>query len=302
MRMIVGLLLVGIFAAGHFASAEMSSTNFLIQWDTISQGGADDHASASYLLRDTVGNAGAGVSSSASYDLRAGYRAGILDQVLDFAVEAQTMSSGRTATALAGETVTADESGISVGDLVALIQDEGDGQVTAIGRVTATAVGSVTVDEWKDGGVAPVIDGAGDTLYVLEADSIDLGQLDDGLVTTALVAFEVTADLQNGYTIRVIEDGDLRIPATSNTIGDVSDGDVTAGSNEYGGRSSDTDVDESTFDTADTAFTNEFQEIADELDASFESRNFVTLSASITSGNTDGDYSHVLSFIVSGNF
>lgn len=301
MRLIVvWLTLVGIFGVGLFASAEMESANFLIEWDTVSQGGADDRTSASYLLRDTVGNAGAGGSSSATYDLRAGYRQGIFDQVITFDVTAQDESSGRDATALAGTTITADTAGLSVGDLIVLVQDEGDDQVAAVGRITSMAIGSFEVDELKDGGVAPVIDGADDVVYLLEGSTIDLGTLDPDTVTTRLIAFEVTADLNNGYTVQVFDDGDLRDGAL--TINDVADGDVTLTDEEYGGRSSDTTLADSTFDTEDTAFSEVGQDVADETESQFENRNFVTLKACVSPTTVDGDYAQTLTLIVSGNF
>jgi chitodextrinase len=58
----------------------MYSTSYLIEWDTVSTGGAEDHSSSSYILRDTLGNAGAGNTNSVTYDLRTGYRQGVEDQ------------------------------------------------------------------------------------------------------------------------------------------------------------------------------------------------------------------------------
>lgn len=301
MRLIVvWLTIVGIFGASLFVSAEMESTNYLIEWDTISQGGADDHASASYLLRDTIGNAGAGDSSSANYDLRAGYRQGIFDQLLTFEVAAQDESSGREATALVGTTITADTAGLSVGDLVLLVQDEGDDQVAGIGRITSVAAGSFEIDELKDAGVAPVIDGTDDIVYLLEGSEIDMGTLDPDTVTTRVIGFEVTADLNNGYTVQVFDDGDLRDGAL--TINDVADGNVTLTDEEHGGRSSDTSLADSTFDTEDSAFTEGAQDVADESDSQFESRNFLTLRTCISPTTVDGDYAHTITLIVSGNF
>jgi hypothetical protein len=301
MRMtVVWLIVVGIFGTALFASAEMDSTSFLIEWDTVSQGGTDDHSSASYLLRDTVGNVGAGSGSSGNYDLRAGYRQGIFDRVITFDVAAQEESSERDATALAGTTITADTSGLSVGDLILLVQDEGDNQVAGIGRITSVAAGSFEVDELKDGGGAPVIDGTDDVVYLLRGTLVNFGTLDPNAVTTQVIGFEVTADLNNGYTVQVFDDGNLRDGTL--TINDVSDGDVTATDEEYGGRSSDTTLADSTFDTEDTAFTEGAQDAANESENEFESKNFVTLKASVSPTSVDGDYAHIITLIVSGNF
>jgi hypothetical protein len=294
------IAIVGFFGTALGAFAQMASTNYEIRWDTVGNGGDDFSESASYILRDTVGNAGIGQGTSASYDLRAGYRQGIFDQVIDFELFLQDSDTGRAATASAGTTITCDTSGLAVGDMVVLIEDEGDGQVSAIGRITAVGVGTITVDELKDGGVAPVIDGSDDFVYVLGGTFVDLDELDDALVRTSVIGIEVTADIDGGYVVQLLDDGDLRDGAE--TVDDVADGDVTAGSEEYGGRSSDSTLAGSTFDTADTAITTAFQDIADRSDISFDSRDFLTLLAAIDSSTSVGDYSHDLTLIVSGNF
>ncbi len=299
--LIVGFILVGVLCVGRWALADMSSSNFEIRWDTVSQGGSDARTSASYLLRDTAGNAGAGNSSSASYDLRAGYRQGIYDQVIAFEVQGQNNGSRVDATALVGNTITVSSTaGYSVDDLIVLVQDEGDGQVSAIGRIVSVGGGSITVDDLKDGGTAPVIDGSSDAVYRLEVSSATLGSLTVASVHTAVIGFEVNADLSGGYVVQTFDDGNLRSGA--NDIDDVADGSVTPGSEEYGGRSSDTSLSGSTFDTQDTAFTTSPEDVADESATSFESRNFVTLKAAISSGTPSGSYGQVLSFIVSGNY
>jgi len=299
-RIVALSLIVGIFAWAPLALAQMSSTNFMIRWDSVSTGGSDTSASASYQLRDTVGNTGIGNGSSSSYLLRAGYRQGVFDEVITFDVASQNNSSGRAATGLVGTTITTSTSGLAVEDLITLVQDEGSGQVAAIGRIISVGVGTVTVDELKDGGVAPVIDGTNDFVYELNNSSIALGTLTDATLATSIVGFEVSADADNGYVVQVFEDMDLS--DGGDVINDVLDGAVTIGSEEYGGRSSDTTLAASTFDTVDTAFTTSFQDVADFSSNAFDRKDFVTVKAAISSGTADGNYGHVLSFIVSGNF
>lgn len=296
----ISLILVGIFCIGRFAIAEMASDNFQIEWDSINLGGSDSSASASYILRDTLGNIGAGESESATYILRAGYRAGIFDEVISFEIFSQDNASVETADALAGTTVTTNTGGFAVSDFIAVIENYGEDQVSAIGQITAIGVGTLTVDEWKNGGVAPVIDGNDDFVYKLEGTTADLSDLDSDEVSTVIVCFEITADIASGYSIQVFEDGDLRDGAAN--IDPVADGEVTAGNEEYGGRSSDITLNDSTFDTEDTAFAENFQEIADEDEEKFSDRNFMTLKASMADDSDDGDYTQILTFIASGNF
>lgn len=299
-RLIMAIL-VGIFSINNFAIAEMASDNFQIEWDSINFGGSDTSASVSYKLRDTIGNAGAGESESASYLLQTGYRAGIFDQVLVFDVFNQDNSSKQTATVLTGDTVTVNSvSGFSVDDYLLLIQDLGENQISAIGKITAVGVDTITIDEWKNAGVAPVIDETNDYVYELNGTSANLGTLDKSQINTATIGFEVTIDNESGYSVQIFEDSDLHSGA--NTIPDVVDGAVTIGSEEYGGRSSDITLADSTFDTIDTAFTSDFQNIATESASKFYNRNFVTLKASRANDSELGTYTQTLTLIVSGNF
>jgi hypothetical protein len=291
---------VGFFICAQFAHAEMSSTNFKIRWDSISTGGSDTSSSASYQLRDTV-DASAGVQASgSSYLVDSGYRSGIYDQIITFDVQAQDISDARSATALSGTTVTADETGLSVGDFVAVIQDQGSAQVTAIGKVASTGSGSITVDFWKNNGTQPTIDGTNDYVYTLSGTTIAFGNLSTSSVGTAVIMMEVSIENDSGYVVQIFEDGEFR--NGSDVISDVSDGTVSSGEEEYGARSSDTDISTSTFDTADTAISGTYQDIATESSSILQSRNFLTLKAGISSSTDSGSYGHTLSIIASGNF
>jgi hypothetical protein len=295
------IVLVGFFIWSNIASAAMSSTNYRIDWDTISTGGSDTSSSATYGLRDTLGNTGIGNSSSTTYNLRAGYRQGIYDQVISFEVFGQT-STSTAASSLSSTTITvASTSGFSVGDFIALIQDKGSSQVSAVGQITSIGGSTLTVDALQDGGTAPTIDGTNDYVYRLSGASVGLGTLNKLVMATATIGFNVTADVDDGYTIQVYDDGNLRTSAQD--INDVTDGAVTIGGEEYGGRSSDTSVSGSTFDTQDTAFTTSFQPLVEETQGGFERRSFVTLKAAVTPETPQNNtYSHVLSFVMSGNF
>lgn len=299
-KAVIAFALVGFFIWSNFAFAQMSSTNYRIRWDSISVGGSDSASSTSYLLRDTTESTTAGSSTSTSYQLEQGYRAGVDDQIITFEVFSQTTSSGRSATALSGNTVTASTSGISVNDLIALVQDVGASQVAAIGRVSSIGSGTITVDTWMNGGTAPVIDGSNDSVYPLTSTSVSFGTLAMTSLATSLIGFEVSSANDNGYVVQISEDGNLR--TTSNAIDDVADGSVSVGVEEYGARSSDTSLASSTFDTADTAFTTSFQDVATTSSASFESRNFVTLKVGISTLTSGGSYSQTISLIASGNF
>jgi len=295
------LLLVGFFIWSNSALAAMSSTNYRIDWDTVGAGGSDSSSSATYQLRDTIGNTSIGGSSSATYDLNAGYRGGVFDRVVAFDLYAQT-GSNTTAISLSSTTITVGStSTFSVGDFVALIQDKGASQVSAVGEIVSIGASSLTVDELKNAGVAPTIDGTNDFVYKLSGTIINFGSINSLTVGSGIIAMNATVDNDAGYSIQVYDDGNLR--SGGNDINDVSDGTVSVGAEEYGARSSDTSVAGSTFDSQETAFTTSMQTVVDESQGGFERRNFLTLKVSVTPSTPQiGTYSHSISFILSGNF
>lgn len=292
--------IVGFFLCAQFAQAEMTSTNYKIRWDAVSTGGSDTSTSASYQLRDSVDGSAADNMQSSNYQLDSGYRAGIYDQIITFDVQAQDVSSVRGATAVSGTTVTASESGLAVGDMVALVQDLGLSQVVAVGRVASLGSGSFTVDFWTDNGTAPTIDGTNDWIYKMSGTSMSLTGISESSAVTAIVAMEVSIENDDGYVIQVFEDGNLRDGV--NDIDDVADGAVSTGSEEYGARSSDTSVSGSTFDTADTAITSSFQDIVTKSSASYEDRSFLIFKSGVDGSTAYGTYAHTVSFIASGNY
>lgn len=294
------LIFVGILTSAIVAQGQMTSTNFEIRWDSVGIGGADTSSSTSYELRDTGGNTSIGNSSSTSYQITSGYRQGIFDQIITFDLFAQSNATQRIATGLSGTTITTGTAGLSIGDFITVIQDKSGSQVSAIGQIVSIGVGNVTVDELKDNGTTPIIDGTDDYVYLLSGTSVNLGDIVTSEIATAIVGFNVSADLDGGYVVQVYEDGNLRDGI--NDIDDVVDGTVTAGFEEYGGRSSDITLSGSTFDTQDSAFTTSLQDVADESGVSFESRNFMSLKASINGSTQNGNYGHNLTFIISGNY
>jgi hypothetical protein len=278
----------------------MSSSSYLIRWDTVSTGGSDTSSSSSYLLHDTIVPSTAGRSTSISYTVDQGYRGGISERTITFDVFAQSLSSYFTATALVGNTVTSNTSGLSVGNMVAVVQNVGVDQVAAMGKITSLTSSAVTVDSWKNNGTQPVIDGSNDYLYLLNGATLDFGTITDNTVETGIVGIDVTTDNTSGYVVEVYEDGELRYALE--TIDDVADGSVSAGFEEYGARSSDTSIASSTFDTADTALTTSYQDVATESSTSFDSRNFITFKIGTTPLTAVGTYAHTVTFIASGSY
>ncbi len=278
----------------------MSSGNYQIQWDSIGPGGGDTSNSASYKVRDNFGTT-LGISSSATYREDAGFRAGIYDPTVSFSVFSQDSSSQVAATFLVSNVVTVTSvAGYSVGDYIAVIQDLGALQVSGIGRITVVGGSTLTVDELKDGGVAPVIDGSNDFVYKLSGTSLPFGAFSTSVVNTGIVGWDAAADVSSGYSVYMFENQDLS--GSAGTIPDVSDGTVTANANEYGARSSDVSLAGSTFDTQDAPITGVLQEVASRTDNSLKARDFLTLKVGVNDTQPNGSYSQTLTFVFVGNY
>ncbi len=295
------MTILALILAPFKAESAMSSTNYQINFDNVGMGGEDTATSTSYTVRDSFGTV-QGISTSSSYSEQVGFRAGIYDPTVAYSVFTQNTSSQVAATSLSSLDIdVTSTAGFSVGDFIVVIQDEGASQVSAIGKVTVVGVSTLTVDELQDGGTAPVIDGTNDYVYKLAGNSLPLSGISDSVVSTGIVGWEVNADVSNGYSVYVFEDHDLQTGGAE-VLTDVADGTVTAGVSEYGALSSDTTLSTSTFDTADTAFTTSPQQIATRAGNSFEARDFLTLKASMSALQENGNYSHNLTLIFVGSY
>ena len=292
-----------VFLVPSVSNAAMNSTTYQIQWDSIGPGGTDASSSSSFKLRDSISNGLDGIGSSSSFRLDSGYRAGIYDPTVFFDLFSQDLTTQAGATSLSSNTVgVTTTSGYSVGDFVAIIQDEGASQVSAIGKVVTVGGSSLTVDFLSTGVLTPTIDGANDFVYELAGTSLPLSSLSSTTMSTGIVGWDVTADVPSGYGMYVLEDGDLRAGGGSPIIDDVADGAVTIGSSEYGAESSDTTLASSTFDSQDTAFTSQLPAVGSRSADSFKSRDFLTLKAAVDATAADATYSQTLTFVFVGNY
>lgn len=301
-----GFFLSFIFGSlffGRYAFGEMSSTNYLLQWDAISVGASDTQSSASYQVRSSLDlGLSAENMSSALYALDGGYRAGVYDPVAAFRIFSQNISTQVAATARSGTSVTVTSaSGFAVNDRIIVIENEGASQVSAMGKILSIAGTTLTVDAFSGG--SPTIDGSGgDYVYLLTPDgtTLPLSGPTSSTVVTGIIAWEATVDIQNGYAAYVVEGGNLA--SASDEIPDVADGAVTAGSSEYGAISSDTSLASSTFDTQDTAITSSLQLVASRAAVQFSERDYLTLKLGMSATQEAGVYTQNLSILFAGNY
>lgn len=281
----------------HFAVAEMSSTNYQIEADTLSTGGSDTGTSTSYQLRDTIGGMGADQMNSGSYKLDSEYRAQIYDRISNFEVFLQNSASEVAVTDLTDNSITVTSTtGYTEGDRVLLVQNKGGSQQTAIGTVESVGA-TIDVDFLSH---VLTIDGSDDYLYKLNGSALSFGQLSKNRVSTAAIGWEVTADVDNGYQVLVFEDGDFT--NGSSIITDVSDGEVTAGVSEFGARSSDDNLIDSLFDTQDVGITQSSQQVGSSESGVFKDRDALTIKASYESGQSSGSYSNTVNIVYVGSY
>jgi len=251
-------------------------------------------------LRDSVTQTAAGNSSSSSYNLRSGFRPEVFDQIVTLDVAVQNTSESTDVSSLSSTDITVDSVGyFSVGDLVVLVQDVTSTHLAAVGKITGIAANVITVDSLTSSG-SPSIDGSDDVLYRASASSLAYSTLSLTAITHRVVVWEVDSDIQNGFNIYVSEDGNLRNDATD--IDDVSDGSVTAGSEEHGARSSDTSLANSTFDTEDTAITTAPQQVGSVTGTAFDSKGLLDIKVAADSFSASGSYANNLYIIAAPTY
>jgi hypothetical protein len=126
------------------------------------------------------------------------------------------------------------------------------------------------------------------------ASSLSLGTLSTGSVASATVTTTISTDSETGYTLAISEDGNLRDGA--NTIDDVSDGTITAGSEEYGISTNGADG----LLSSDTAISGSVS-VASASGTVTSRQTGVIFEAGISAGTTDGSYSHIVTFTATVN-
>ncbi len=127
--------------------------------------------------------------------------------------------------------------------------------------------------------------------------SINIGTLSTSSIQSATSTVTTSTNAPFGYTTTIVEDGALRNTA-SDDIDDVSDGAVTIGSEEYGIALTGTDR---SF-TDDQAITSTPLSIATRTNWKNNAQVTVTFKASVAAATTAGSYSHVVTYVSTGNF
>lgn len=216
----------------------MSSTNYWIPWDTVNSGGSDVGSSTNFSIHDSIGGNVVGTSTSANYQLSQGYRvpeeANTLSYIVKSSNTAPTAYSAFT-DGIAGTVTVASAAGFSEGDLIAVVENEGFGQLVAVGFIQDITGTTFTVDRFDgDGaGMSAVPAGGDDAVYRLNVNSFDFGTVSAGTEHTATVGTSVLTNISTGYSVYMQANQELQ-NASAQVMSEVTDGAVSTGSEEYG--------------------------------------------------------------------
>lgn len=131
----------------------------------------------------------------------------------------------------------------------------------------------------------------------LSTNSIALGVMSPNNVVTADEVLTITTN-GNGYTTTIVSDGNLRAGDGSD-IDNVSDGAVTAGSEEFGIR---TAGDDGQYNSADTSITTSAKTIASRSTSVNGGTLTVTFKASVSTNSAFNSYSNIVTFSTTGKF
>lgn len=138
--------------------------------------------------------------------------------------------------------------------------------------------------------------------FAIDDTAIDLGTLSTASINEVDQTYTINTNNQTGITMQIVADGTLN-DASSNTINAVSDGTVTAGSEEYG-----ISVDnvsgvtiEAPFDSGDDEIPTVAADIASSSSPLSNATFDINYKASITGTTVSGEYDQVVTVTIATN-
>ncbi|MEN9558588.1 MAG: hypothetical protein RL141_957 [Candidatus Parcubacteria bacterium] len=287
------------------AAFAMTSTNYGILWDSVNTGGEDSSSSTNFRLRDTVGEQATGFSQSQTYQVSAGYRVGDeQDPSLSLTIGTQENNTRAAWTAFSnvGNTVTVTAtSSFTIGNYIGVIENIGASQLIAVGKITAISGADITVDDWEGepASLSASPAGGNDHAYRLNGANAALGTQSFGQVATSLTVTDIVSNVLTGYSVTVQASSTLQNDQGL-AIADVSDGGVTAGSEEYGREVVGTTAQGAGSDLAFTTSTQTTIQTSDIVGD--HDRIGLIYKLSITAGTPAGNYRQNVLYRLTPNF
>lgn len=308
MKLFLGLCLaLSCLFLGTFGVRAMTSTNYSITWDSVNSGGDDSGTSANYRVQDTIGQPIAGVSTSSLYSLASGYRADTDPFALSFVLYGQDRSRNVAYTSfddIANQVTVATTTEFTLGGYIVVIENEGLGQMFALGRVTSIVGNVLTVDGWSggDSSLLSSVPSGGDDFVAPLGPTSGFGEVqpNQGYVTFNFGSVLVSAS--SGYAIYFQADDSLR-NGTGGVIEDVADGSVSGDAEEYGMAlyGDDVPVD---LDGLDIPVPTTTQRLIAQRDSrTMDGESFVALlKLMVTPTTPSGSYGQTLFFTLTANY
>ena len=228
---------------------------------------------------------------------------GVADQIITF-----TICTGDNGDLAGSETVTieigtnATSSGTGANQIVN--PSAGNDKKISIGGSSGADSGSLAVSIIADDSVTVSATVDPTFTFAIDSTTCELGTLSTGSVSDCTYTITTTTNAEDGYTITIIEDGNLRDGTPD--IDDVGvDFVVDAGSEEYGASSNDSDTLDiiTTSTNAASPITGTAQSIAQQAAGPVTADAvIVTHHASIAATTIAGSYSHIVTLVSTGTF
>jgi len=302
MRFLFCLILI-VASLGQGALA-MTSTNYIVNWDSINSGGTDFGSSTNYKMHDTIGEQAVGYSTSTNYRMQAGYRqAENLVPTLKFNLGVQENGTQTAYTSISTTTrqvVLASTLGYSTGSFIGVVEDVGLAQKFVVGKISGITGNTITVDNWE-GTVTSISGtpvGGNDFAYRMNGHNLQFGVLDSTTPKTGIVVTEVATSALSGYMLKIQSDGYLRTSATQHIM-DVADGTVSLGSEEYGARVYGTMASSTGLDFAVSSIKRTVQE---GVGAATDERIGMVYKLAIINGTPGGSYTQIVRYLLTPRF
>lgn len=134
--------------------------------------------------------------------------------------------------------------------------------------------------------------------FTISSNAINFGSLSVGSVSSDSITVTTMTNAVNGYVTTIYQNNNLKT-GTGDDIDPVADGSVTAGSEEYGIRTSGAD---GQMNGADTAITTSPQAVAAHSSWVNSSSVTITFKAAISVSTVSGSYSQHVTLISTGRF
>ncbi len=298
------MFIIGCFAVGVWRVQAMTSTNYTIAWDSLNAGGNEMATSTSYKLRDSIGQLVSGGSGSTSYLQSAGYRLSDDLPTLSLVTRAAAGSDiAYTGFDAGAHTVTVSPASFHVGDLIAVVENQGFHPTIAIGKVISTTPSAVQVDAWEGqpGLMSSVPSGGNDFVYLLSSNTDISLNVIRGQENTTLVGVSIQSSAPNGQTVYLQGESQLTDGST-HVLPDVIDGDVSSNADEYGIRSLGTHAVAPTQDVAVATTTGQAILQSAIPAPGTPDRIAVLFKAGATAGTPTGSYTQRVFFTLTPNF